>query len=82
MSVLANRVNADPALAAIPIHSDEACNQVGGMPVLATPATIVTVAAGVGLVGTGQRLRRDRPGDRRRHAGGRADHLLAHPDLR
>ncbi|MEU7618726.1 hypothetical protein AB0M91_29095 [Micromonospora rifamycinica] len=52
MSVLANRVNADPALAAIPIHSDEARNHVGGMPVLATPATIVTVAAGVGLVGS------------------------------
>ncbi|GGM32359.1 MULTISPECIES: hypothetical protein [Micromonospora] len=52
MSVLATKVNADPALAAIPIHSDEACNQVGGMPVLATPATIVGVAAGVGLVGS------------------------------
>ncbi|MFI9640525.1 hypothetical protein ACIG87_10710 [Micromonospora sp. NPDC051925] len=52
MSVLANRVNADPALATIPIHSDKARNQVGGMPVLATPATVVGVAAGVGLVGS------------------------------
>ncbi|WP_405115472.1 hypothetical protein OG559_12850 [Micromonospora sp. NBC_01405] len=52
MSVLAMRVNADPDLAAIRIDADEACNNVGGMPVLATPATIVTVAAGVGLVGS------------------------------
>ncbi|TDB83995.1 hypothetical protein E1091_17850 [Micromonospora fluostatini] len=52
MSVLAIRVNTDPDLAAIPIDSGEACSQVGGMPVLATPATIVSVAAGVGLVGS------------------------------
>ncbi|MEH0970613.1 hypothetical protein V6U77_05695 [Micromonospora sp. CPCC 205546] len=52
MSVLAVKVNADPALATIPIDADEACTRVGGMPVLATPATIVGVAAGVGVVGS------------------------------
>ncbi|GIH70099.1 hypothetical protein [Sphaerimonospora thailandensis] len=52
MPLLAEKVNADPALAAISIHSAEPCHEIGGAPVLATPATIVTVAAGVGLVGS------------------------------
>ncbi|MGW5053717.1 hypothetical protein [Actinokineospora sp. NPDC004072] len=51
MNRLQDRVNADPALAAVPIEGTEAVAVVGGMPVLATPATIVTVAAGVGLIG-------------------------------
>jgi len=51
MSVLVEKVNADPALAAISIHDADTRHQVGGVPVTATPGTIVTVAAGVGLVG-------------------------------
>ncbi|MBU2666322.1 hypothetical protein KOI35_22730 [Actinoplanes bogorensis] len=52
MSVIATRVNADPVLATVRIDADEACDQVGGMPVLATPATFVAVAAGVAAVGS------------------------------
>lgn len=50
MSSLAMRVNAEPELATIPITSREARNQFGTMPVLATPAPVVTFAAGMGLV--------------------------------
>ena len=50
MSVLVTKVNADPALATVPIHNTEATSEIAGVPVLATPATIVTVAAGVGVV--------------------------------
>ncbi|WP_067136956.1 hypothetical protein [Microtetraspora malaysiensis] len=52
MTLLAEKVNADPALTAISIYSTEPCHEIGGAPVLATPATIVGVAAGVGLVGS------------------------------
>jgi hypothetical protein len=51
MNTLAAKVNADPALAAVPIDSPVTLHDVGATPVLATPATLVTVAAGVGLVG-------------------------------
>ncbi len=51
MSTLATKVNADPALAAVPIDSPVSLHDVGATPVLATPATIVAVSAGIGLVG-------------------------------
>jgi hypothetical protein len=50
MTVLVDKVNADPLLAAMPIDNGEPLVVSAGMPVLATPATIVAAAAGVAMV--------------------------------
>ncbi|MGK4584732.1 hypothetical protein [Kitasatospora sp. HPMI-4] len=53
MSMLLEKVNSDPALAALPIDTAVAQHGAAVSPVLTTPAGLLVIAANVGLAAAG-----------------------------